>query len=177
VTDVQRSIERTRAIKRTRALRSATVLVAILGAVALAVSLAEGSAALAGMAAVTIAAILVLIIWQTRLIRSRRREVHRPRMTPGDYRRLREMEIELGWEPSKPPVPGTVLTPAGIVMAGLSAPGWSTLNAAAEHFAALARVGRESCISFCPICAERAVRSSQTDAQWIEKGRWNSDEP
>ncbi len=131
-----------------------------------------------------------------------RRVTHRPRrtMTPDDYRRLREMEIELGWEPSELPATLTELPPsspepltatpgvsAGPALSGtgsLSAKGrpvdsvWSTGGSsrcicpacqqsmregrgkvpdavAAEHFAQLARVGREHCLSYCPICAER----------------------
>jgi hypothetical protein len=34
-----------------------------------------------------------------------RRVTRRPRMTPGDYRQLRAMELELGFEPSEPPSP------------------------------------------------------------------------
>lgn len=181
-----------------------------------------------------------------------RRMAHRPRrtMTPEDYRRTRELERELGWEPSEPCMP--VEVPAGREWVKVHPPAdrpvtrpagylrnsvWSTsgtitsagsaqlprrpalsgsgslsakvtagcecgdgdvveicvpesaaplaaycrtcmrltrqsaaipdavMHAAfrdfkgtvvAEHFAALARVGRETCIGFCPICAERS---------------------
>lgn len=94
-----------------------------------------------------------------------RRIAHRPRraMTPGDYRRLREMETELGWEPSGPACDcgmsqeeharewdEQVTASHGIPPARLV-----TDDEAAGHFAALARVGREYCLSYCPICATR----------------------
>jgi hypothetical protein len=180
VSDVQDRIERTRAVRRT------TVLVVALSAVALVVNLTEGSAGVAAVAAVAITFLLVLMAIQTRQIgalRRRERELNRPRMTPGDYRRLREMETELGWEPSEPP-PGAELPPAavpgritavagplpgvaalcgsGSLSAPMTGPGgrWRPLSElpkakAAEHFAQLARVGRESCISYCPVCERR----------------------
>jgi hypothetical protein len=109
-----------------------------------------------------------------------RHVTHRPRrtMTPGDYRQLREMEIELGWEPSGPAcdcgksaeerarewdeqiiasqgIPGPALSGAGTLSAKADWDDVAYPSEASEHFAALARVGRERCIGFCPICAER----------------------
>jgi hypothetical protein len=166
-----------------------------------------------------------------------RRIAHRPRriMTPDDYKRLRELEAELGWEPSEPlvpaagrpsrdatapvaaPVPPSYCACAEPSLVEVRAPEsavppaaycgrcgrrardhgrgegrhparprrvdsvWSTSGTgrctcpacqqsmreargreaaavAAEHFAQLARVGRNSCASWCPICAEREAR-------------------
>jgi hypothetical protein len=103
VSDVQHSI------RRTRALRVAAFLAAALNALMLAVNVAGGSLLgliLAPFSGAAVIALLALIVAQTRMIgtfRRRERELSRPRMTPEDYRRLREMEIELGWEPSDPP--------------------------------------------------------------------------
>jgi hypothetical protein len=102
MTDVQRSI------RRARTIRVVAVPAAALGALLLAVTLIAGSPltpVLASAQAVCIAVLLVLIITQTRVMRTlqrRQRELNRPRMTPEDYRQLREMEIELGWEPIEP---------------------------------------------------------------------------
>jgi hypothetical protein len=145
----------------------------------------------------------------------------RPHMTPEDYRHLREMEIELGWEPSEMPTPverssreaatpvtpappryctcaepslvevrvpesatsvasycaacgratGTLTATGTVTLSGTAAlSGSGTLSAkatwddvaypseAAQHFAQLARVGREYCPSYCPICADRDSR-------------------
>lgn len=141
-----------------------------------------------------------------------RRVTHRPRktMTSGDYQHLRELETELGWEPSEVPeslasggvvalepreAPACVcgksaeehalewdeqvIASQGIPAAGPALSGTGTLSAkatwddvaypskasersaqlakAAFHFEALANVERESCSSYCPICAERGV--------------------
>lgn len=150
-----------------------------------------------------------LNLWVEPLLRHIAHRPSHPPMTPEDYRRLREMEIELGWEPSasdEPPLPETSAerdvqramrelaraeagrerayreakarhhepsAPAG-EGAPMTGPGgrWHPVSElaerdaqaaeTAEHFAALARVGRESCPGFCPMCEER----------WIEKGRW-----
>jgi hypothetical protein len=139
-----------------------------------------------------------------------RRVTHRPRrtMTPDDYRHLRELETELGWEPSEMPMPeparptrgtgspvacecvrhasdrafaqgpcatcrqrarsGTLTATGPVTLSGTAAlSGTGTLSAkatwddvaypseAAQHFAKLAKVGLEYCLSYCPICAER----------------------
>jgi hypothetical protein len=65
------------------------------------------------LAAVSLVFCVLMIVRNTRRIgtlRARERELNRPRMTPEDYRRLREMEIELGWEPSE--VPASALAPS-----------------------------------------------------------------
>jgi hypothetical protein len=80
------------------------VLAAVLNAFMLAANVAIGSLlALASAAAAAVIGCLLMIVIQTRQIgslRARARDLNRPRMTPEDYRQLREMEIELGWEPS-----------------------------------------------------------------------------
>lgn len=45
---------------------------------------------------------------------------------------------------------------------------------AAQHFAQLARVGRERCIGSCAMCAERDRQRAADESmrQWIEEGRW-----
>jgi hypothetical protein len=191
-------VERT--IRRARTIRAIAAPAAALGALLLAATLIAGSplvpvlaSVLASAQAACIAILQVLIVTQTRQIgtlRRRERELNRPHMTPEDYRRLREMEIELGWEPSE--VPATVAAPAqpvrsfaeqakavedsfklaasgSVSMASLLS-GTGSLSAkarltdgevkdateAALHFAQLARVGRDHCIGFCPICAERS---------------------
>jgi hypothetical protein len=112
-----------RSVRRTRRYRLALVLAAALNGLALAANVAWGPAALAFLPAAAIVACLVLIVMGTRLIGRAQaltltRELSRPRMTPGDWRRLREMEIELGWEPSEVPAsvaelaPGFTLPPA-----------------------------------------------------------------
>jgi hypothetical protein len=232
VTDVQRSI------RQTRRLRVAAFFAAALNALMFAVNVTGNSLLaliLVPFSAAAVIACLALIAWQTRMIgtlRQRERELSRPRMTPEDYRRLREMEIELGWEPSelptdvKAPVAATpreshcfecalrqnearmrasIIAPkpdlgnlqadldrdmrdlreldansAGSLSAPMTGPGgrWRPVSElpelaalAAEHFAALDRVGRQSCPGFCPLCAGRDARSD--DAQkWLEEGRW-----
>jgi hypothetical protein len=209
VTEVQRSI------RQTRRIRVAAFVALALNALMFAVNIAVGTvlaAILAPISAAAVIGLLALIVWQTRLIgtyRERERELRelvRPRMTPEDWRRLREMEAELGWEltaaPDEPLLPETGAerdvqramrdlaraeadrdrayreakarqhAPTG--SAPMTGPGgrWHPVSElaerdaraaeAAEHFAALARAGRESCPGFCPICEER----------WIEKGRW-----
>jgi hypothetical protein len=109
VTNLQRSI------RRTRGLRVGVVLAVALNALILAAEIALGSL-LVIVPAACIVALLVSLVAQTRMLATLRRrereleELSRPRMTPEDYRRLREMEIELGWEPSEspdPPLPET----------------------------------------------------------------------
>jgi hypothetical protein len=103
MTGVQRSI------RRARTIRVVAVPAAALGAPLLAVTLIAGSPlvpVLAPAQAVCIVTLLVLIVAQTRqlgTLRRRERELSRPRMTPEDYQQLREMELELGWEPSEVP--------------------------------------------------------------------------
>jgi hypothetical protein len=203
-------------------LRVVIVLAAVLNAFMVAANVAIGSL-LALLSTATVIGCLVVIVVQTRLIgtmRLRERDLNRPRMTPEDYRRLREMEIELGWEPSE--LPASVTAPVAPSCCACAEPSlvevrapesaaaaavycrdcgrrvrdhgrhpvrrpariqgadsvWSTSGTgrgwcpachqsmleargkvpsavAAEHFAQLARVGRKSCISRCPICAER----------------------
>lgn len=169
-----------------------------------------------------------------------RRIAHRPRMimTDEDYKRLREMEIELGFELGEMPeptalpladepaaetaadrdrlpvglrpVPGCTCppveiraidsaVPVGVVCAACEKQisqvtvAVEPSAAPAEHFAALARVGRDSCLSFCPICADRflelhgeqmrrLILGSYTDLgtgedraatqHWLDKERW-----
>jgi len=83
---------------------AAFAVLAILNALMLAVNAARGSLlALASAAGVIFC--VAMIARNTRRVgtlRARERELSRPRMTPEDYKRLREMEIELGWEPSEP---------------------------------------------------------------------------
>jgi hypothetical protein len=101
VSDVQHSI------KTARMLREAAVPAIGLNALALAVLIVMGSF-LATVPALCLAALLAFIVMQTRLIgdlQRRDRELSRPHMTADDYRQLREMEIELGWEPSEPLMP------------------------------------------------------------------------
>jgi len=157
-----------------------------------------------------------------------RRIAHRPRrvMTPADYERLREMEAELGWEPSEPLMPGKVSSRAvpkvrplndSRVLAVQAAPYCqcgddrgtvevrapaSTLpvayyctkcghrlrelkaviraekraaaaadrtiaeTRAALHFAELAKVGREFCVSYCPICSHRIHEIAAGSSRW-----------
>ena len=154
-----------------------------------------------------------------------RRVTGRPRriMTPDDYRRLRELEAELGWEPSEPlmPVPeparktaafrpetecmqcgqgyeahrrtGTITSAGSVPLSGTAAlSGTGTLSAKAttwddvaypseafEHFAQLARVGRERCIGSCPMCEERDRQRAADESMrlWIEEGRWTGNGP
>jgi hypothetical protein len=134
-----------------------------------------------------------------------RRIAHRPRriMTPADYKRLREMETELGWEPSEAPATAAApaqparsfaeqaravedfnrLTAAGSVsMASLlsgtgSLPAkatWDDVTYASEasaHFAQLARVGREFCVSHCPICSHRIHEIAAGSSRWPDLER------
>lgn len=43
-----------------------------------------------------------------------------------------------------------------------------------QHFAQLARVGRERCIGYCPMCEKRDRQHAADESmrQWIEEGRW-----
>jgi hypothetical protein len=178
ITGVQRHI------RRMRACRVLVVLAAALNAFMLAVDIAAGSLS-ALLALVAVIGCLLLLVKQTRVIgtmRRRERELSRPRMTAEDYRRLRELEIELGWEPSAPP---ESLAPGGVValepreppacecgksaeeharewdeqvreqvIASQGIPPSRVATAAELHFAQLARVGRERCTGFCPICQD-----------------------
>jgi hypothetical protein len=191
VTDVQRHI------RRMRACRVVIVLAAALNAFMLAVDITSGSL-LALLSATAVVGCLLLLVKQTRLIgtmQRQKRELSRPRMTAEDYRHLREMETELGWEPSEVPateaglpaertppacqcgksageharewdeqvIASQGIPPARAATAAISrecgcgpsgaacGPCWWR---AAEHFAALARVGREHCTGFCPICQD-----------------------
>jgi hypothetical protein len=235
VTEVQRSI------RQTRRIRVAAVLAAALNALMLAVNVAHGSflsLISVPFSATAFIACLSLIVWQTRLIGTYRererelRELARPRMTPEDWRRLREMEIELGWEPSEPPADVEAPVTASPVRddgecrclecrkrlllsrikarnsaigdriaeverkidqieSGSTAPEtapapmtgsggrWYPVSelaehdaVATEHFAALARVGRKSCVSYCPMCAGRAAGPGtvETMRQRLEEG-------
>lgn len=212
MTDIERSI------RRTRKTRVAVVLLAVLNALALAWNVASGSA-LAFVPAACIAALLVLIVVQTRLIGILQRTRHlnwradqlelaakavrenaqrscaHANAEPVDLLLTGERvawvcpdcnaELPAGWSPSVT-VPAAVLSlsgagaisarelsvPAAPVGEGapMTGPGgrWRPLSelpvpgdVAAEHFAALARVGRESCVSFCPICADRGRRETR----------------
>jgi hypothetical protein len=96
-----------RPIRVLRVSRAAFLMAAVLG-VLFANVLAAYSLAAAFAMAVPIAILLTFAAVQTSTIRrwkAEARELNRPRMTPDDYQRLREMEIELGWEPSEPPAP------------------------------------------------------------------------
>jgi hypothetical protein len=102
-----------RGIKRMRIIRAVIVLTIALNAFIFAVDLAAGSS-LAFVPPVMITALLAVIAMQTRLIgtlRRQERELNRPHMTVADYRHLREMEIELGWEPSEVPASVAELAP------------------------------------------------------------------
>jgi len=128
VTDLRRSIGQARTI------RAAAVYLIALSALILAGDL-DGRSPSWPVPAACIVALLVLIVMQTRQIgrsQALAREAHRPRMTPGDYRRLREMEIELGWKPTElPGAAGELPAPGRGVMTG------PPEVKAAEHFAAL----------------------------------------
>jgi len=209
-----------------RMFRAAFAVLAVLSTLTFAANVALGSfAALASVPGIAVC--VLMIVRNTRLIGSLRlqeRELARPRMTPEDWRQLREMEIELGWEPSEAPALEAGQTPPAKVTGGtltaftgplpdtaaLSAPmtgpggRWRPLSellaenkaagftaaacdcggcgeasrefgrqlreqviasqgiplawvtTADGHFAQLARVGRERCIGFCPICSERS---------------------
>jgi hypothetical protein len=216
VADVQRQI---RWARITRALFTTAAVILM---VEFAIHVAGGAlvlAAMNGFAVVLFAVSIALTTARIRIMRRQERglrEPARPRMTPEDWRRLREMEIGLGWEPSETPADAAEPArparrtdpPAGCECghcdgshegpamswfrdtrpseppapetgsAPMTGPGgrWRPVSElaehdaraaeAAEHFAALARVGRESCPGFCPICEER----------WIEKGRWGGDD-
>lgn len=97
---------------------------------------------LAGIAAGFTAAILAYPSVHEGILRHVARRPYHPPMTPEDYRRLREMEIELGWELSEPPPPA--------VGAPMTGPGgrWRPVSElagdddkAAGHFAALHPAG------------------------------------
>jgi hypothetical protein len=186
-----------RDIRRTRACRVIALLLAAFSALALAAFTLAGFLAAPILSALVIGCLMVAVK-QTRLIGTMRhleRELSRPRMTAEDYRHLREMETELGWELSEVPateaglpaertppacqcgksageharewdeqvIASQGIPPARAATAAISrecgcgpsgaacGPCWWR---AAEHFAALARVGREHCISFCPICQD-----------------------
>ena len=234
VTDVQRRA------RQMRMFRAAFAALTALNALILAADVAAGSLA-ALLAAAAVAFCVLMIVRNTRLIRSLRlqeRELNRPRMTPEDWRQLRELEAELGWELSelpasmaKPAQPArsfaeqakvvensvrltaagsvsmaSLLSGTGTLSAPMTGPGgrWRPLSellaenraagftaaacdcggcgeasrefgrqlreqviasqgiplawvtTADGHFAQLARVGRERCIGFCPICSERS---------------------
>ena len=219
-------------------------------------------AAVAFVTAGTVLLLLGVIGFQTHVIRRMEKQAgckgslpvavlrhiaRRPRktMTPEDYQQLREMERELGFEPSDVPVPapsaaeaeqaarnmqaalrkyasepvpvmaqdpGTCMReqaehlrrqiifsygvpPARVINAGERLAAEDLLANAAEgavHFAQLARVGRESCVSPCRLCEardrhyptpeDRAVLAAKLAAfeddaslrDWIENGRWTS---
>jgi hypothetical protein len=102
VTDVQRQI------RLARVSRVLFTVPAVIFAALFAVHLASGAVFLGVLNAITAALFTVSIVLTTVRIRMMRGTLARtetslPRMTPGDYRRLREMEIELGWEPSEVP--------------------------------------------------------------------------
>jgi hypothetical protein len=174
VADVQRDI------RRTRACRVIVVLLAAFSALALAAFTLAGFLAAPILSALVIGCLMVAVK-QTRLIgtmKRRERELSRPRMTAEDYRHLREMETELGWEPSE--VPGSLAAGGIVALEPKPRPVgsvWSTGGSgrctcpacqqsmreargkvpddvAAQHFAQLARVGREHCTGFCPICQD-----------------------
>jgi hypothetical protein len=94
--------------------RVVIVLAAVLNALILAANVAWGSLLTTPFSAAGVIACVVVIVMHTRrigILRARERELNRPRMTPEDYRRLREMEIELGWEPSEVPASVAELAP------------------------------------------------------------------
>jgi hypothetical protein len=96
VTDVRRSIRRTRTVRRV------TVAAVPLNALAFAANFAVGSS-LVFVNLFLFGALPVLLVVLTRLIgigQRLERVLARPRMTAADYRRLAELEAELGWEPS-----------------------------------------------------------------------------
>jgi hypothetical protein len=119
--------------------RVVIVLAAVLNALILAANVAWGSLLTTPFSAAGVIACVVVIVMHTRrigILRARERELNRPRMTPEDYRRLREMEIKLGWEPSEAPASAEVpqakaperLTSAGIVWAGPALSGTGSLS-------------------------------------------------
>lgn len=181
VTDVQRHVRQAR-VTRLAAVLGVARLAAVLGVALVALSFAVGPSPELAPTATVITTLLLLAVTQTRLIgtlRRRERELNRPRMTPEDYRRLREMEIELGWEPTE--VPGSLASGGMVALeprkpaaceCGKSAEEharewdeqviakatWDDVayaSEASEHFAQLARVGLNHCLSYCPICAGR----------------------
>jgi len=102
VSDLQRSV------RLLRISRGCFLAAAVLGVIMAVVPPAANVAA--WVIAVPVAILLTFAVAQTAAIRQckaeiaqRERELNRPRMTLDDYRRLREMEIELGWEPSELP--------------------------------------------------------------------------
>jgi hypothetical protein len=100
--------------------RAAFAVLAVLSTLTFAADVALGSfAALASVPGIAVC--VLMIVRNTRLIGSLRlqeRELARPRMTPEDWRQLREMEIELGWEPSEAPAPEAGQTPPAKVTGG-----------------------------------------------------------
>jgi hypothetical protein len=147
------------------------VLAAVLNALILAANVAWGFLLTTPFSAAGVIACVVVIVMHTHrigILRARERELNRPRMTPEDYRQLREMEIELGWEPSGPACDcgksaeeharewdEQVIASQGIPPARLADGEGKDATETALHFAQLANVGREHCIGFCPICAAR----------------------
>jgi hypothetical protein len=216
-------------------MRRVLVLAAAADILAFAANVALGSL-VALAAAVAVIVCLAMVVAQTRLIgtlRQRERELGgpaRPRMTPEDWRRLRELEIELGWEPSEPPADIEAPVVASPVRddsecrclecrkrlllsrikarnsaigdriaeverkidqiesgstapetapAPMTGPGgrWHPVSElaerdaeTAEHFAALARIGMVSCISYCPMCAGRdaGAETVETMRKWLD---------
>jgi hypothetical protein len=102
VTDLQQRPIRNLRISRAVDLAAAVLLVVVAN------NLAAYSLGAAFAMAVPVAILLTAVVVRTSTIRrwkAEGRELNRPRMTPEDYQRLREMEIELGWEPSEPLMP------------------------------------------------------------------------
>jgi hypothetical protein len=72
-----------------------------------------------------------------------------------DYELIARLERECGIGPGEPLRQGTgTLTANGAPAATAALAGTGSLTAAV-HLAGLARVGRESCVTYCPICAAR----------------------
>lgn len=98
-----------------------------------------------------------------------RRIACRPRMTPEDYRQLRELEADLGWEPSEPCAPVKVPVPSALRPPGrqparskyLYGSVWSTSGSRAIPAAARVRTERQE-----PTIAEMERGQARYTVPW-----------
>lgn len=92
-----------------------------------------------------------------------RRVARRPRMTPEDYRHLREMEIELGFEPSEPPA--SVWVPVQPAR-------WQPPRQPARHKYLYGSVWSTSGVrASCRVCEESKERAEHHEATIAEMTR------